>query len=117
MLFMAFNRVIEVGIIILIVGHIAIDGLYRRVTLFVANGAHDRAADDDAEHRVKNQVVDLVLADRGVGPFAARAREPPAEHKAEHVHQSVPANFEKPDRENDRVDLRIGQHQIALGVE
>src|SRR5690606_3443811 len=68
------------------------------------------AAHDHADHRVENEVVHLCGADRGMGTRGASTGQPPAEHEPDHVHQPVPPELQRPDREDDRIDVGVWQH-------
>ena len=72
------------------------------------------AAEDDAEHAVKEQVVELLQRPAGAhqlrmrldAPFA----EPPELEEGEQVHQTVPADGQRAERNGDGVELGMNQH-------
>jgi hypothetical protein len=69
--------------------------------------------DDDAEHAPEQQVVDI-------GPYPASRREvrllhaqrckPQEEDERNEVSQPVPVDLDRPQREGDRVELRVHEH-------
>ena len=57
----------------------------------------DAAADNNAEHAVEKEVVDLHGIDRRISALATSSCQPPGEYETDDIHQTVPANFDKPD--------------------
>ena len=77
---------------------------------FVEQDLSEPAAEDDAEHAVEEQVVELFDADRcGLHPDALPP-QPDELQEGEQVHQTVPVHRDGPDGKSDRVELRVDQH-------
>ena len=74
------------------------------------------AADNNTQHAVEDQVVDLRRFDDRPGCVRAFPRKPPCQHETDDVHQAVPAHMKRrylpegADGKNDRVDPRVSEH-------
>src|SRR5210317_1811417 len=71
-------------------------------------------ADNDADHAVENQVVDLFRGNHRPGLLRAPRGQQPGSKKTDDVHQPVPANRERTYRKDNRVDFRVGQHEAGF---
>jgi hypothetical protein len=81
----------------------------------------DPAAEDHAERAHEDQVVDELGCPCRPRSRGATAREPPARHEADEIHDAVPVHRERPDRAEPRhvewadrkrnlVGVRIDEH-------
>src|SRR6056300_1463255 len=60
---------------------------------------------NDAQHAVENQVIDLLAGHRRIGAAAPAPGQPPGKQEANDIHQAVPAYFQKSDREDNGIDF------------
>ena len=67
-------------------------------------------AEDHPEHRVENEVVELLARDGGEPCLDAPHPEPPRRREAREVHEAVPAHGKRSDLDRDRVDIWMDQH-------
>ena len=74
------------------------------------------SAEDHAEHDEEQQIVELRAGDRRLAFGNSAHAEPPARREAGEVHEAVPAHGQRADRERDRVDVRMDQHQGPSGA-
>ena len=71
----------------------------------------DPAAQDDAQRDIEEEVVDGLGRDLPARALHQPPHEPPAEHDAGDVGQRVPADRERADRDEHRVDGREGDRE------
>src|ERR1700675_3689371 len=76
----------------------------------VKNTPSGPAADDDADGAIKNEVIDVEHTPRRAGLPGAVAREPPRGDESDEVHDPVPVDAQRADRDGDGVYVRVGQH-------
>ncbi len=81
----------------------------------VEKNVADTAAEQDADHRVEREVVDVLLLQRAFGSIAPEAsrgndadRIPPAKQQAEDVAERVPAHRERPKMNGAKLHIRQG---------
>ena len=67
-------------------------------------------AENHAEHREKQEIVELRARHGREALADAPQAEPPAGGEAEQVHEAVPAHREGPHGKSDRIDVRMDQH-------
>jgi hypothetical protein len=67
-------------------------------------------AEDHAEHREKQQIVELRAAHGRHAFVDAPYAEPPPRGEAGEVHEPVPAHGQRTDGEGDRIDIGMNQH-------
>jgi hypothetical protein len=75
----------------------------------------DAPAEDDAEHRVEDEVVHVVRAPGGARTAGPHAAEPPPGGEADEIHDPVPVHADRADQrhrhlESDRVEAGVLQH-------
>ena len=68
----------------------------------------DPPAEHDAERDVDQKVVELLRRHRPAGALHQPAQILPAEHQAEDVGERIPADRERPELDQDRIDRREG---------
>src|SRR6185312_12898324 len=68
------------------------------------------AAQDDPEHGIENQIIDIGWLPGGAGTRGTQPREPPAAGEADQVHDAVPVNFHRAELDGNRVEAGILQH-------
>jgi hypothetical protein len=71
-------------------------------------------AEDHADRAVEDQVVDLGRRPRGPRLRGAAARQPPRGQEAHEVHEPVPADLQRPERQGDGIGLRIDEHEARI---
>ena len=71
-------------------------------------------AEDHAERAVEDQVVHLGRRPGRARPRGAPAREPPRREEAHQVHEAVPADLQRPEREGDGIGVRIDEHEARI---
>ncbi len=75
------------------------------------------AAEHDTEHAVEQQVLDVAPRPARVGELR-HLDAPPGqvqeEREAGQVHQAVPVDLDRPERQRDRVELGMHEHQRAF---
>ena len=69
---------------------------------------------DDTQHAVEKQVVNLFGIDGRMRCRASPAREPPGEKESEDVHEPIPAHSDGSNGKNNRVEAWVYEHESLL---
>ena len=76
----------------------------------------EAAAEDDAEHAVKEQVVELLHRPAVLQQLRMRLdavlAQPPELEERQKIHQAVPVDGERPDGDCDGVELGMNKHDV-----
>ena len=89
-------------------------GLVREERRLVEQHIAQPAAQDDAERRPQQEVVDLVRRQDLGRLLADPAHDLPADDQARDIGQRIPADGERPELDQHRVDVGIGQERGQL---
>jgi hypothetical protein len=73
------------------------------------------SAQDDTERRPQEEVVDLGRRQEQGRFLADAAHDAPSDHQARDVGERVPADGERPELDQHRIDLRIGDKERGHG--
>jgi hypothetical protein len=68
------------------------------------------AADDDPEHAVEQQVVELLDRQQAGARANPVAAEQDKLNESDEIHQTVPAHRQRAERKGDRVELGVQKH-------
>ena len=74
-------------------------------------------AEDDPERRVEHQVVGVAAGHRRAGAVDQLQQIPPADQDSGEVSEGIPAQAERADREDDRMDVEIGPVDGVGGID
>ena len=77
---------------------------------FVEEHVTQTAAENHAEHREEQQVVELRARYRRVAPRDAPQAQPPPRGKTREIHESIPAHRQGADGKRNGIDIRMNQH-------
>jgi len=87
-----------------------LERMLQEVGALVEDDVAQAAAEDHPEDAVEEQVVEVIARDRrAAGGDAARA-EPPERAERGEVHEAVPADRQRADREGDRIEIGMYEH-------
>src|SRR4029079_3856014 len=81
------------------------------MTGLVEDHVAQASAQDDADHGVKEQVVELNPGDRRQTLCDTPSPQPPGADEPDQIHEAIPAHGEGSELEDDRINLRVGQHR------
>jgi len=91
-----------------------LERMLQEVGALVEDDIAQAAAEDHPEDAVEEQVVEVIARDRrAAGGNAARA-EPPERTERGEVHEAVPADRQRADREGDRIEIGMYEHGAML---
>jgi hypothetical protein len=86
-------------------------GLRQVIAGVVENHLSQPATENDAEHAVEQQIVELRGGDEAGPGTDTVAPEKDELNERDQIHQAVPAHRQRAERESDGVELRVEKHR------
>jgi hypothetical protein len=83
----------------------------QEISWFVEQYLAQSPAQNDAEHAVKKEVVELLNSQEARAMPDPVAPEPNELNESHQIHQTIPAHGERADRKGDRVELWVKKHR------